>query len=715
MEPWSWSAAGSVALAVVAALAVLGLPGLPAVLALRLRPLTACAVIAPISLAMIAISAELGRALSIPWSILLALVLGLALGAVVLLVRLSARGLSRRRSPAARATTTASPHAPTEDERSSDERSSDERSSEPPSADDADSRGRTRLAVIAGLVLGGITILVRQLLIMGSVDAVSQTYDNVWHLSAIRRILNFEDGSAWLVGGMTSLPGNESYYPALWHQAGSLVVQLSGQEIVLSSNVLMLVVGAVLWPVGLVALVRSCTSAGPLGLFLAGALSGISAAFPLGLMSWGIVLPYFLSMAMMPVLLLCLAQLLRLTPAGRERLHPGQLALLIPVLCLAIVAAHSSAVFVALVLALPVLVWAVLIRIRTLLDVDPVARPAALGALGATVLLVLGAGVVTTLTWTRFSPPQTSAVWEPNASLKEAVGQVASLAGNGAPTWVPLGLVMGVAVAAALLWSRERWLVAAWAGGAAISVAARCLPVGDLRYLITGNWYSDTWRLVAIPMVAAVPVLAVGIDALVGRILHGRAAAASGRRRAHVGRRRTGTWALVLSPVLAAVLIAVSLVGPSARASTALALEGWAYPYLLSDDERALLEQLPEVVPEDAVIATNAWNGSSLAYAISDRQVLNIYMGFAAEPPVHLLNAKLDDANTDPEVCDAMVDLHVDYALDFGPDELFGRQATYTGLNEISETGAAEEVLRVGDASLWRMLPCRGTDGSMKE
>ena len=40
-------------------------------------------------------------------------------------------------------------------------------------------------------------------------------------------------------------------------------------------------------------------------------------------------------------------------------------------------------------------------------------------------------------------------------------------------------------------------------------------------------------------------------------------------------------------------------------------------------------------------------------------------------------------------------------------------QTSYTGLNEISETGAAEVVLQVGDAKLLRMLPCRGTDGSM--
>ena len=113
------------------------------------------------------------------------------------------------------------------------------------------------------------------------------------------------------------------------------------------------------------------------------------------------------------------------------------------------------------------------------------------------------------------------------------------------------------------------------------------------------------------------------------------------------------------------------------------------------------------------MIATNAWNGSSLAYAISDRQVLNTYMGFQAEPEVHLLNAELDDAQEKPEVCDAAEELNVEYALDFGPQEIHGRTATYTGLNEISETGAAEVVLQVGEAKLLRMLPCRGTHGSM--
>ena len=177
--------------------------------------------------------------------------------------------------------------------------------------------------------------------------------------------------------------------------------------------------------------------------------------------------------------------------------------------------------------------------------------------------------------------------------------------------------------------------------------------------------------------------------------------------------RLAGNTGHIVVAVTALLLLTLSVISPSSRVNQDYFEVDWRSDVLLTDDERELLELLPEVVPEDAVIATNAWNGSSLAYAISDRQVLNTYMGFQAEPEVHLLNGALDDAQSNPEVCEAAEELNVEYALDFGPQELHERTATYTGLNEISETGAAEVVLQVGDAKLLRMLPCRGTDGSM--
>lgn len=653
---------------ILAALAVLVLPGLPGVLALRLRPLTAAALLAPLSLFLITLAAELGRILSVPWTPLSALVLGLLLGAVLWL-------LGRRRPALA-----------------------------PADAEPEETSGRLLpgLAVGGGLALGITVLLARSLRMMGSIDALSQTYDNVFHLNAVRHILRMHDASAFTVGGMTSLPGEEAYYPALWHQAASLVVQLSGQEIILASNVLMLLVGCVIWPLGLMALVRACTPVGPTGLFAAGALAGVTAAFPLSLMSWGILLPYLLSIGMMPLVVLGVAQLAGLTPAGPERLRPLPLAVVLVAGCGAAAAAHGQGVFVGLALGVPILLaGAVAATVRARRGESSWRAAVVLALLGGAtaVLGVVGSILV--------RPPQSSAVWTPNASLVEAIGQVGSLSPNATPTFVPLGIVVAGCLLAVALSARSRWILAPYAVAALFGIATRATPEGDLRYLLTGVWYSDNYRASAILPVIAVPVLAVGLDVIV------RAVAARVPALRDLGSPRRPLIGAVAVVASVAMVLTFSLVSRAAAVNMWYLKQDWHGDQLLTEDELTLLRRLPELVPEDAVIATNAWNGSSLAYAVSDRQVLNTFMGFEAEPEVHLLNAELDEAQRDPEVCDAVEELDVEYALDFGPQELLGRSATYTGLNEISETGAAEVIAQEGDARLLRLLPCRMSDGSM--
>lgn len=673
-------------------LAVLVLPGLPAALALRLRPTMFAASLAPLSLLLVSVSAELGSLLGVPWTILSALVLGVLLGAVLLPL-----GPRHRGSPAAAPDVGGT--------RGADGTRGAEGAAvgagpvhrSPVHRFFASTRG-VAVAIVGGLLVGGVFLLVRALRMMGSIDAVSQSYDNVFHLNATRHILRHQDASAWVVGGMTRLEGSEGYYPALWHQAASLVTQLSGQDIVLASNVLMLVVAVVVWPLGLVAMVRTTTDAGPVGLFLTGALSGVTAAFPLTLMSWGIVLPYFLSVALLPAVVTAIVHLAGLAAPGPARLRPLQLLVLLVAGCGAVGLAHPQGVFAGIVLGVPILLWATVLRARELVSRAARAVPRFALTAGLTAVVMVASSVL----WVRARPSEASAVWEPNASLIEAIGQVGSLSPNASPTFVPLGVVMLVSLLGVLLWTRSRWLVASWLVAGALSVATRATSVGDLRYLLTGNWYSDNNRVAAIVTIVAVPVLAVGIDAVARRAARSWPAL------------RTAIGPLVIS-LFTTVVLTLSLLSPATAVNQQHLLDNWMYDVLLSDDERALLERLPEVVPEDAVIATNAWNGSSLAYAISDREVLNTTMGFQAPPEVHLLNAELDEAHRDPEVCDAMHEVGVDYALDFGARELHQRSATYTGLNEISETGAAEVVLQVGEAKLLRMLPCEGSDGSMIE
>ena len=721
----------------VAALFVLGAPGLPTVLALRLRPLTALAVVTPVSAVLIAASAELGHLLSIPWTVLSPLVLGLVLGGL-----LWSAGIGRRRSrhthragaapepvahdaaehrvtaedadgAAADGADAATPDAQTPDAAHDTQGAASSTSTATAAATTsattttdvpgtalgralATRRGRAA-TILLGLVIGGGYILLRALDMMGGLFRVNQSYDNVFHLNAVRHILRLGDGSAWTVGGMTTLPGEETFYPALWHQTVSLVVQLSGQDIVLASNLVMLLLGTTVWPLALMALVRTGTNAGPAGWLAAGALAGVASDFPLKMMSWGVLLPYLYSLAMMPLVLMLIVHLVRLAPDGEQRLTGGQLGVLIPAVFGAVALAHPQGVFAALVMGVPMMVWAVLATATDLVRRRPRAgiRLAVLVPLTALVIVV-GHDI-----WYRFRPVEASAaVWGPSASTQEAIGQVLTLVPHASPIWLPLGVILALCALAVLIGSRSRWLLPAFLAAGALSVAVRSLPVDDLRYELTGNWYSDNNRITVMLATAAVPLLAVGLDVLL-------------RWAARLLPVLRGTAGAVLAVALCLAIIAVGYFSPSTEVSKRYLEREWRNDNLLSDDERALLLMLPEVVPEDAVIATNAWNGSSLAYAISDREVLNTFMSFQAEDEVHLLNGHLDDAQSDPEVCDAAEDLGVDYALDFGPKEIHGRSATYTGLNEISETGAAEVVLQVGDAKLLRMLPCRGTDGSM--
>lgn len=669
----------STAAAAVASLAVLIVPGLPLVLGIRMHPLARAALVAPVSVVVVTVAAELGRLLGVPWSPLSPLVIGLLLGAP-LLVREHRRrprtGTAAHRGSRREALGAATARA----------------------GYFASSRGRL-VAVVAGLTIGAAVIVARAVTMMGSIDAVSQTYDGVFHLNAVRWVMDQGDASAWSVGSMTSLPGEASYYPAAWHQLASLVVMTSGGDVVLGSNVLMLTVAALVWPVGLVAMVRLSTTAGSLGLFLAGALSGLSVAFPLTLMSWGIVLPNFLSTALLPAFVLLGTHVLGLVPHPRERLSTAALVLLVPVVCVAIIVAHPQGVFAAIALGLPIIVWAFQLRLAQL---EP-ARGGWAPLLITAAHLVVGIGVASYV-WPRFRPSQESSVWTPNASGLEAVQQGLSLAGNAARPVHTIGVLMVLAIIGVLLRGQARWLLPAFAVTFWIFTAAVSMQRLELRYLITGPWYSDNYRIAAIMVVAGIPLLAVGLDSLVTVALE--------RFR---GLPLQKAAAAVTATALAAGILAVGTLTPAARQAVHAMAFHWQNDELLTEDERLLLEMLPEVVPPDAVIATNPWNGSSLAYAISDRPVLNTFMGFQAEEEVHLLNRSLDEAHQRPVVCTAADELGVEYALDFGPDEIWQQESTYEGLDDISTSGAAEVVLEVGDAALLELEPCRGTDGSILE
>ena len=197
--------------------------------------------------------------LGLGWSILPSLVLAVVIGAGVLLVR-------RR--------TTTRPVAP--------------RSFSP---------WWTVLAlVLAAIVIGGQTLSV-----IGAPTAISQTFDNVFHLNAIRYILDTGAASPLELGQMTSPNGGVPFYPSVWHATAAIVVQLSGASIPAVVNAQTLVIAAVLWPLGAVLLSRVLAGATAAVTVSAALVSASVPMFPLLPMDYGVLYPFQLALAHLPV------------------------------------------------------------------------------------------------------------------------------------------------------------------------------------------------------------------------------------------------------------------------------------------------------------------------------------------------------------------------------------------------------------------------------
>lgn len=267
----------------------------------------------------------------------------------------------------------------------------------------------------------------------------------------MRRILDLGSASVWTVGSLSTEPGTATFYPAAWHQTTSLIAQLCGGDIVRAADALLLLVTAVVWPLGLVLLVRTCTSAGQLGLAATALLSSVSLAFPMAPSSFGILLPYTLAITMVPAALTMLVQLLDWNDSpspSRSVLSPRQILLLVPPVGIAVALAHPQAVPTLIVLGLPIVLWSTYLRVARWGEGIAARRTAVIALAGALAVFIVCGRV-----WEFVRPARSSAGWEPTSSVPEAIGQTLSLQTLGGAPWWPLGLLVIAAALSTLLLS----------------------------------------------------------------------------------------------------------------------------------------------------------------------------------------------------------------------------------------------------------------------
>ncbi|MGF2948506.1 DUF6541 family protein [Microbacterium alcoholitolerans] len=515
-------------------------------------------------------------------------------------------------------------------------------------------------------------------------SGVSQTNDAVFHMNAIRYILETDNASSLHVN---SVIGGRSFYPAAWHGIVSLVVLLTGAEITVAANMFTLVIAAVIWPLGIAWLARAVTTSSAVAAYAA-ILAGALQTFPLLMFQWGVLFPNALSTAMIPAAVALVITVPRWAGATRKAAHVVRVALLILVGVAAILLAQPAGI-------LPwMAVCAVWLTFQIFSHLADWRWPWVL------VSVVMLWAVVVAI-WLYLAQGTSGSHWPPFRGKLEVFldvllnGQVTIPFAFGVSALMLVGLI--VAARAVAL----RWFAVAWAGISALYLMVAAIGAPVIRVGILGAWYADPYRIASLAPIVVIPLAAIGADALV------RAISARFRRSAEPASTLVGLGATV------AFMIVLIIVRPVAMPAVTQGTFDRESRYLasadafLSPDERELLRKLPEYVPADARIIGNPSTGSGFGYFISG---LDVYPRTWATPTTAAwqeIASGLREAASDSAVCDALAVLeNPEYVLDFGPGDNSPGRYVMPGMTDFAGQPGFELVTSVGDVSLWRITAC---------
>lgn len=548
-------------------------------------------------------------------------------------------------------------------------------------------RPASRLAMFAavgGAALAAIVMITQLTSVFVAPGNISQTFDNIVHLNAIGLALDNANASAAQIGATSQI----SFYPNAWHSLVTLAADATGVPVPVAVNATNIMVGAIVWPVSCMALASAFFRERPAALVGSAALSTAFGAFPILLMSFGVLYPNMMGYATLPAGLAALWLLLH----ARDAAQTTRAVVTLLVVCAAIGLGHPNAFLALFAMGGPLAAAALLRRAVVDRTRDSWIR------FGATTLgvLVVGAGL-----WKFARTDVSMAGWAPWTGTGEALLQGFLLSPRSMPvTFVAAALIVIGVIAAIAKPARLVFLVP-FAVALLLFVVVSGTPYSVWRDALTNPWYNDSHRLAALLPIAGVPVATMGVIAAVD-------AAQWATRRLTLPH-----WILGTLATIAAISLFTLGAGPNATSNVTSArdtYESTATSPLLTAEEQSLLDRLDESVPADAAILGNPWTGTSLALALADRHVVERHIfGERSEDELYL-DQHLREIDSDPEVCDALGRVGVDFVLDFGSQNVFndpGQGLERQGLNDLTPSTHLELVDAEGpNARLFRVVGC---------
>ncbi|MCU6481892.1 hypothetical protein LPN03_16240 [Arthrobacter sp. A2-55] len=561
----------------------------------------------------------------------------------------------------------------------------------------------TPLAIAAKLVTG------RLLPAMGGPDSFGQVFDNIFHLNAIKYILETGNASTLNLGNMVSGGHGMSIYPSVWHSYAALVAQLTSVNVFVAENALTVAVAALLWPFACICLVRGILGPRVLPTVAAGVLSAGFWIFPYQLLQWGPLFPNTLSYSILPLALLVVAGMFGRLREPVADIFTLSMTLLVGVAALLLTQPNGFSALLAF--SVPIIVGSWLRMLVTGIRAHKGAKHALF-----TVLWGLAAMVVLLVIWNALVLGFDT--WKPSRSLLAAVRDVftGGLLG-GRFTWLA-SLLAAAGLAVILVKRRGWWMIGAMATAGGLYVVAAYMPTGPVRQFLIGSWYQDPYRLAGLVPLFTIVLACVGVDGVASAAIAAvRRLAAKASPRIQETLLRPGAMLRTAGGVLA-LIVALSVLTPLSMQANRKGLDdvnakikaswSWTPGWVVSTDEYTLMQRLDKDVPADAVIGVDPFNGGSLAYAVSGRKVTQYHLTPNPSASVSLVAKDLATAAPDSATCKAAKQANIQYVLDFGSFYMlqFPQARMYPSFVNIKDSSTLKLVDHQGGAKLYKVVGC---------
>lgn len=563
--------------------------------------------------------------------------------------------------------------------------------------------------MVASLLLAALLIGRWLVYSIGQPNSFSQAYDNVFHLNAIRYIVQTGNASSLTLGQMLNPDKALAIYPSAWHSFCALIVEVANVNVFVAENALTMAVCALVWPLACIILVRTLLGPHALAIIAAGVLAASFWAFPFQLVQRGPLFPNVLSYAILPLCVVVVAGLFGLL---HERLMDKfTLTAMLLVGATALFTAQPNGFTALMVVSLPILVgsWS-RIFVRLLRQKAGPAHIMAIVAGG------FAGAALFALMWHALVIPFYE--WQPSRTVSEAAMDVVSggLLG-GSPTWIASALA-AAGVITVLVRRRGYWMVASFALVGGLYIASAAIPSSPWRNILVGSWYEDTPRLAALVPMFTLLLAAKGVVGLSDATAKAVQAVSSASRRGSAFESSTFTQTTVPAVAGCIVLSAMAVFpmfehreSPQAQLLTPPLSQAWGSgggTTWITPDEYQLMSRLSEEVPADAVIAVNPFNGGSLAYAVSGRQVSQYQLTSKPGQDLSLIARNLSTAVPGSLTCKMAAAANIRYILDFGTSYLGQYDAAhrYPGFVNVGHSPRVELVDSQGSAKLYKINGC---------